>query len=276
MVMHQKLSIQPVILIRAHRDHCDPRHLAAAAPAGSAVPPRRARRRSPRDSAPPLARAACPDRPSDAVAHHKLRRRLADIPRMVPAVAPSPAERQHQRQPSPFAHIAPTSYNTKSWKTTHPQPDDTPLLRSPSSSPPATRSRRPRRLPRLARLAVRARLRPRPQWELIVVDDDSTDATAASPEAAAAPTASSSFSRRRSTSPTAAASPARPTPAGPARSGPRRAGSSSPTPTPSTSPATSPALVHELEKYDAALLSYSPRQIVTGFWQRARHAADLL
>jgi cellulose synthase/poly-beta-1,6-N-acetylglucosamine synthase-like glycosyltransferase len=27
--------------------------------------------------------------------------------------------------------------------------------------------------------------------------------------------------------------------------------------------------VHEAEKYDARLLSYSPRQIVTGFWQRA-------
>ncbi len=27
--------------------------------------------------------------------------------------------------------------------------------------------------------------------------------------------------------------------------------------------------LHEAEKYDAALLSYSPRQIVTGFWQRA-------
>jgi cellulose synthase/poly-beta-1,6-N-acetylglucosamine synthase-like glycosyltransferase len=27
--------------------------------------------------------------------------------------------------------------------------------------------------------------------------------------------------------------------------------------------------IHEAEKYDAALLSYSPRQIVTGFWQRA-------
>ena len=27
--------------------------------------------------------------------------------------------------------------------------------------------------------------------------------------------------------------------------------------------------IHEAEKYEAALLSYSPRQIVTGFWQRA-------
>jgi len=27
--------------------------------------------------------------------------------------------------------------------------------------------------------------------------------------------------------------------------------------------------IHEAEKYDASLLSYSPRQIVTGFWQRA-------
>ena len=27
--------------------------------------------------------------------------------------------------------------------------------------------------------------------------------------------------------------------------------------------------IHEAQKYDAALLSYSPRQIVTGFWQRA-------
>ncbi len=103
-------------------------------------------------------------------------------------------------------------------------------------------------------------------FEIIVVDDHSTDRTR---EIALSFSNSRTRLRVIEAGTLPAAGPVRTTPSPPEPARPAANGCCSPTPIPSTCPGSLARSLAEAKRRGAALLSYSPEQIVESFWEKA-------